>query len=38
MKWLGLALATALGATGCGSSEEPYFGRTDPPGGTASSS
>jgi oligopeptide transport system substrate-binding protein len=32
MKWLGLALATAVGATGCGSSEEPYFGRTDPPG------
>jgi oligopeptide transport system substrate-binding protein len=32
MKWLGLALATTLGATGCGSSEGPYFGRTDPPG------
>jgi oligopeptide transport system substrate-binding protein len=31
MKWLGLALVTTLGATGCGSSEEPYFGRTDPP-------
>jgi oligopeptide transport system substrate-binding protein len=32
MKWLGVALAATLVATGCGSSEEPYFGRTDPPG------
>ena len=31
MKWLGVALAATLGAVGCGSSEEPYFGRTDPP-------
>jgi oligopeptide transport system substrate-binding protein len=31
MKLLGLALAATLVATGCGSPEEPYFGRTDPP-------
>jgi oligopeptide transport system substrate-binding protein len=31
MKLLWLALAATLVVTGCGSTEEPYFGRTDPP-------